>query len=227
MNFLRSSKYCFVYRSEIQVLYSYNLQNSYASTLAKNATLELQISIGIITKFCQDALKILNEVFTSSDELQVKSLDAVAKARYALGMTAEFLYLSCVSDDEKWRKHETRGALELLFNKVQALCTCGHSRSPALYLLKQLVKRYGGHCIATISQHEELSWIVPAEFQQRQVRCLFHSACYIMNACYVDMIELQVDSLDAVAEARYTLGMTAEFLYLSCVNLRIRLELCQ
>ncbi len=160
-------------------MYSFNLQNSYASTLAKNANLELQISIGIITKFCQDALTILNEDFPSSDELQVGSLEAIAKARYTLGVAAEFLYLSCVSDDVKWRKPETRGALEFLFMKVKALCTSGHSRSPALYLLKQLVKRYGGHSIATISQGEELSWIVPAEFQRKEVRCLFQ---YFLHA---------------------------------------------
>ncbi|XP_078382607.1 E3 ubiquitin-protein ligase rnf213-alpha-like isoform X3 [Oculina patagonica] len=144
------------------------MENSWTSSFSKNANLDLAVNIGLITKLCQDALKILNEAFSSSDELQVDSLEAVAKARYTLGMAAEFLYLSCVSDDEKWRKPETRGALDSLFMKVKALCTSGHSRSPALYLLKQLVKRYGGHSIATISQREELSWIVPAEFQRKE-----------------------------------------------------------
>ena len=166
--FERNSKHHYVYPSDLQVFLSY-LQNSYASTLAKNANLDLHLSIGIITKFCQDALQVLNKDFASSDELQVESLDAIAKARYALGMTAEFLYLSCVSDDEKWRKNETCGALEFLFAEVKALCTSGDSRSPALYLLKQLVKRYGGHSIVTVSQNEDLSWIVPAEYLQREV----------------------------------------------------------
>lgn len=108
------------------------------------------------------------------------SLEAIAKARYSLAMTAEYLYMSCVSDDEKWSKRETRVALDLLFTNVRALCTSGHSRSPALYLLKQLVKRYGGHSIATISQNEELSWIVPAEFQRREASYLIQSVCYII-----------------------------------------------
>lgn len=106
------------------------------------------------------------------------SLEAVAKARYILGVTAEYLYISCVSDDEKWKKPETRIALDLLFTNVRTLCMSGRSRSPALYLLKQLVKRYGGHSIATISQNEELSWIVPAEFQRREASHLFQSVCY-------------------------------------------------
>lgn len=107
------------------------------------------------------------------------SLEAVAKARYILGMTAEYLYMSCVSDDEKWVKPETRNALDLLFTHVQALCTSGYSRSPALYLLKQLVKRYGGHSFATVSQNEKLSWIVPAEFQRREASCLCQCVCYM------------------------------------------------
>lgn len=109
----------------------------------------------------------------------MNSLEAVAKARYILGVTAEYLYMSCVSDDEKWFKPETRNALGLLFTNVKALCTAGHSRSPALYLLKQLVKRYGGHSIATISQNEEFSWIVPAEFQRREASYLFQIVCNI------------------------------------------------
>ena len=107
-------------------------------------------------------------------------LEAVAKTRYLLGVTAEYLYMSCVSDDEQWRKPGTRDSLDLLFANVRALCTVGHSRSPALYLLKQLVKRYGGHSIATISQNEEHSWIVPAEFQRREASYLFQSVCYII-----------------------------------------------
>ena len=110
----------------------------------------------------------------------MESLEAVAKARYILGVTAEYLYTSCVSDDEKWSKPDTRNALDLLFNNVRALCTAGHSRSPALYLLKQLVKRYGGHSIVTISQNEELSWIVPAEFQRREASYLFQRVCYVI-----------------------------------------------
>ena len=147
--------------------------------MSKNANLDLTVNIGVLTKLCQDALKILNEDFISSDELQVDSLEAIAKARYVLGMTAEYLYMSCVSDDEKWSKRETRVALDLLFTNVRALFTSGHSKSPALYLLKQLVKRYGGHSIATISQNEELSWIVPTEFQRREASYLFQSVCYI------------------------------------------------
>lgn len=134
------------------------------------ANLDLHIQIGTVNKVCQDALKILQEDLTSFDEIQVESLEGIAKARHTLGMAAQFLYMSCVSDDETWRQSETRGAMDFFFNTVKALCTLGRSRSPALFLLKQLVKRYGGHSIVTVSQNQELSWIVPAEFQRTEVR---------------------------------------------------------
>lgn len=156
----------------------FSVQNSVASYCAKNSNLDLHVRIGIVNKLCQDALEILEEDFSSSDELQVPALDAVAKARYALDRTAEFMYRGVVGGDEKWRNVETRGALSSLFNTVQALCASDHSRSPALFLLKQLVKHYGVHSIAEVSQNKELSWIVPAGFRQLGVRILGNLACY-------------------------------------------------
>lgn len=136
-----------------------------------NSDLELHVSIGIVNKICQDALQVLEKDFTNYDEIQVLSLEAVAKARLGLDMASKFMYMSVVSDDERWSTHETRGALDFLFKTVKALCiTRRPYRSPALFLLKQLVKRYGVHSIATISQNEDMSWIVPAEFQRELVR---------------------------------------------------------
>lgn len=131
--------------------------------------MELKVTIRIVNNLCQDALKILARDLPSSDELQVSSFEAIAKTRYALSRTAEFMYMSVVNDDEKWSNYETSEALNSLFNTVQELCTSVPSRSPALFLLKQLVKRYGVNSIATVSQNEDLFWIVPAEFRQKGV----------------------------------------------------------
>lgn len=98
------------------------------------------------------------------------SLEAIAKARCSLTKIAEFMYMSVVSDDERWSNQKTRAVLNPLFNHVQALCASVRSSSPTIFLLKQLVKRYGVNSIATVSQKEELSWIVPAEFRQIGVR---------------------------------------------------------
>ncbi|PFX15559.1 E3 ubiquitin-protein ligase RNF213 [Stylophora pistillata] len=146
------------------------MENSCASELAMFANFDLPVQIGSINKICQDALRILQEDFTSFDEMQVDSLEAVAKARCSLGMAAHYLYARCVNDDEKWLQRETRGAMEFFFNTVETLCSLGPlgSKSPALFLLKQLVKRYGGHAIVTVSQKPELSWIIPAEFQRNE-----------------------------------------------------------
>lgn len=98
------------------------------------------------------------------------SLEAIAKARCALTKIGEFMYMSVVSDDERWSNQKTRAVLNPLFNHVQELCASVRSSSPTIFLLKQLVKRYGVNSIATVSQKEELSWIVPAEFRQIGVR---------------------------------------------------------
>ena len=145
-----------------------------ATTYAISSDFELHVSIGIVNKICQDALETLEKDFTNSDEIQVASLEAVAKARIGLDMASKFMYMSVVSGDESWSTHETRGALDFLFTTVKALCTTrGPYRSPALFLLKQLVKRYGVHSIATISQNEDMSWIVPAEFHRGLVRIFY------------------------------------------------------
>ena len=150
------------------------------------ASLDLPLQIGSLNKICQDALSILQEDFTSFEEMQVDSLEAVAKARCSLGMAAHYLYMSCVNDDEKWLQRETRAAMEFFLNTVKALCSLGPtgSKSPALFLLKQLVKRYGGYAIVTVSQKPELSWIVPAEFQRNEVG-LSIGAC---NTAYLSII---------------------------------------
>ena len=129
------------------------------------------MNIGIINKLCQGALPLVVKECTDSDELQVKSLEAVAKARYCLERAAEFMYLSVVDGDgERWNNRGTQKALDELCETVHEMCSSGPSRSPALFLLKQLVKRYGVHSIATIVQNERLSWVVPAEFQRPLVR---------------------------------------------------------
>ena len=136
-----------------------------------SASFDLHVHINTVNMFCQRALEILQKDHTSDNEIQVKSLEATAEARSTLGMAARFMYMSCGSDYEKWRRGDTRGAMENLFKTVQALCTSVRFRSPGLFLLKQLVKLYGGRAISTMSQNPELAWIVPVELQRREVRC--------------------------------------------------------
>ena len=151
-------------------VYLLPFQNFWASYCAKNSVIEVQVTIGIVNELCQSALELLTRDVSSCDELNVTSLEAIAKARCALTKIAEFMYMSVVSDDERCSNQKTRAVLNPLFNHVQALCASVRSSSPTIFLLKQLVKRYGVNSIATVSQKEELSWIVPAEFRQIGVR---------------------------------------------------------
>ena len=41
------------------------------------------------------------------------------------------------------------------------------SSTPQLYLLKQLVRRYGLDCVRTLVEYEELAWILPPEARQQ------------------------------------------------------------
>ena len=143
---------------------SFHHQNSWASDFATKG-LDLSVRIGIVTKLCKDALEYLKEDDSNSDEFQVASLDAVAKLRYALSVAAEFLYMRCISDEEPWISDATRSWLSPLFDTIKAVSTYSGSRGPAMFLLKQLVKRYGCHSIGTVKQYEHFSWIIPADFQ--------------------------------------------------------------
>ena len=94
-----------------------------------SASFDLHVHINTVNMFCQRALEILQKDHTSVNEIQVKSLEAIAEARSTLGMAARFMYMSCGSDYEKWRRGDTRGAMENLFKTVQALCASVRFRS--------------------------------------------------------------------------------------------------
>ena len=95
-----------------------------------SASFDPHVHINTVDMFCQRALEILQKDHTSDNEIQVKSLEAIAEARSTLGMAARFMYMSCGSDYEKWRRGDTRGAMENLFKTVQALCASVRFRSP-------------------------------------------------------------------------------------------------
>ena len=116
---MESTSSCILLKNESFSLCSpFNLQNSSAITLANFANLNLPQQIGSLNKIFQDALSILQEDSTSFDEMQVDSLEARAKACCILGMAAQYLYMSCVNDDEKWLQRKTQATMELFFDTV-------------------------------------------------------------------------------------------------------------
>ena len=51
-----------------------------------SASFDLHMHINTVNMFCQGALEILQKDHTSDNEIQVKSLEAIAKARSTLSM---------------------------------------------------------------------------------------------------------------------------------------------
>ena len=103
-------------------------------------------------------------------EMNANSLESVAKGRYVLTLVAYYLYKfffegdSCYSGDL-----DAQRELMLLLHSAKRLCIEGFSNTPQLFLVRQLVRRYGFDCVRTLVGYRELEWIVPPEARQ-QVR---------------------------------------------------------
>ena len=108
--------------------------------------------------------------FTSSRreperEVDVALLENVAKGRYVLGVTAEFMMA------EKGSLDDMRITTEMLslFEAVKTMCC--KSTTVRLYLLKQLARRFGVEVIHTLCERTELDLIVPLKSRIQQVTC--------------------------------------------------------
>ena len=105
-------------------------------------------------------------------ELDVDVLEGVAKARYTLALTAEFMYKSTVENTEPWNDRQIKMELETLFETARRLCYKSLSPAPRLFLLKQLARRFGVETIHVLCGRKELEWIVPPESRNKQVENL-------------------------------------------------------
>ena len=101
------------------------------------------------------------------------SLDGVAKGRYVLSLVVEYLYKLFIEGDSRYNDLDAKREVMLLLESARKLCTEVSSSTPQqastpqLYLLKQLVKRYGLDCVRTLGEYEELVWILPPEARQQ------------------------------------------------------------
>ena len=95
------------------------------------------------------------------------SLDGVAKGRYVLSLVVEYLYKLFIEGDCSYKERDAKKEVMLLLDSVRKLCREVSSSTPQLYLLKQLVRRYGLDCVRTLGEYEELAWILPSEARQQ------------------------------------------------------------
>jgi hypothetical protein len=105
-----------------------------------------------------------------SDKLGIEALEAIARVRYVMAFTAELLFKSDVANDEKLQEPEVKSEFLKLLTVVQDMCLQMTDRAPLIYLLKQLTRRYGGSVIKDLTQNPQMNWLIPREFETRQVR---------------------------------------------------------
>ena len=127
--------------------------------------------IKLAQQLCDECAPLLiSSSLHPTRELDVIVLEGVAKARYILAMTAEFMYKSAVENTEHWNTQQIKKELETLFEAVRKMCYKSLSPVPRLYLLKQLVRRFGAEAIHLLCGRKELEWIVPPESRDKQVK---------------------------------------------------------
>ena len=118
-------------------------------------------------KTCEEALTALRASDEDSAEMSALSLDGVAKGRYVLSLVVEYLYKLFIEGDSSYKDLDAKREVMLLLESTRKLCMEVSSSTPLLYLLKQLVWRYGLDCVRTLGEYKELAWILPPEARQQ------------------------------------------------------------
>ena len=131
------------------------------------ADLKLKLKLKHAKKTCEEALTALRASEEESAEINTLSLNGVAKGRYVLSLVVEYLYKLFIEGDSSYRDLDAKRELMSLIESARKLCMEVSSSTPQLYLLKQLVWRYGLECVRTVGEFEELAWILPPEARQQ------------------------------------------------------------
>ena len=144
---------------------------------------KLTVKLKHAKKTCEESFTALRAGDEDSAEMSPISLDGVAKGRYVLSLVVEFLYKLFIEGDSSYKDLDAKREVMLLLESARKLCMevssstpqqvssstpqQVSSSTPQLYLLKQLVKRYGLDCVRTLGEYEELVWILPPEARQQ------------------------------------------------------------
>ncbi|KAJ7339392.1 hypothetical protein OS493_005787 [Desmophyllum pertusum] len=135
---------------------------------AKAVDLKLKLKLKHAKRICDESFKALTANDEDSFEMSANSLAGIAKGRYVLSMVAGHLYKWFIEGDSSYKDLEILREVRLLLESATRLCMEGSSSTPQLYLLKQLVRRYGFDCVRILGGYKELEWIVPPEARQQE-----------------------------------------------------------
>lgn len=126
-------------------------------------------------KICAETFTSLKDAVLANDkacEMNSSSLESVAKGRYVLTVLANYLYKYYIEGDPTYSGDlDVERELLSLIESAKQLCTLGSSRTLLLYLVKQIIRRYGFADVRTLGGYPELEWIVPPEARQQVRPC--------------------------------------------------------
>ena len=131
------------------------------------ADLEITLKLKHAKKTCEESFTALKASDEDSAEISALSLDWVAKGRYVLSLVVEYIYNFFIEGDSSYKDLDAKSEVMLLLESARKLCMEVSSSTPWLYLLNQLVRRYGLDCVRTLGEYEELAWILPPEAIQQ------------------------------------------------------------
>ena len=134
---------------------------------AKVADSKLTMKFKHTKKICDEAFKALTTNDDNSFEINANSLEGLAKGRYVLLLVADYLYKWFIEGDSSFNDLDVKREVMALLESARRLCVEGSSSTPRMYLLKQLVRRYGFDCVRTLGSYKELEWILPPEARQQ------------------------------------------------------------
>ncbi|XP_022801884.1 E3 ubiquitin-protein ligase rnf213-alpha-like, partial [Stylophora pistillata] len=154
---------------EVSLLYVQCREDLFVSQYqAKFADRRLTLKLKHATENCEGTVTALTHIDEDSAEMSARSLEGVAKGRFVLSLVVELLYKLFIEGDSSYRDEKVKREVTKLLVSARKLCLEMSSSTPQLYLLKQLVRRYGLDCVRTLGQFKELEWILPSETRQQE-----------------------------------------------------------
>ena len=128
---------------------------------------KLTVKLKHAKKTCDETFKALVTENEASSKMSANALEGVAKGRYVLTLIAYYIHECFIDRGSNWKDLDVQREFVSLLESAEQLCTKAPSRTPQLYLLKQLTRRYGLDCARTLDRFKEVQWILPPEALQQ------------------------------------------------------------
>jgi len=131
--------------------------------------IQLPLLIGVVARMISKSGEILVQNQDLNSMLDINVLDAIANIRHALTLSAEWIFRSQITDDTAFEDREVISSLEKLMTSLRELFLRLIDRGPAVFLLKQLARRFGGTVVRELTQRQGMEWLMPRDLNGFQV----------------------------------------------------------